>query len=400
MHERSARHFADALAVMPGGNTRTTLAVAPHPPYARTGSGYELIDADGNVVIDLQMNYTALVHGHAHPAVTEAAIAAVREGSAFGLPTAHDVALAGRLGERMPALERLRFANSGSEAVMMAVRTARAFTGRDAVLRFAGSYHGTYDAALPAAAPGLTRAGRAELVTVPVGDAEAFAGAVDEHGERLACVLLDLMPNRAGLRPVPPELVALVRAETSARGILLVVDEVITGRLAVGGLQAAYGLQADLVTLGKVIGGGFPVGAFGGRADVMAVLDPRRPVPVGHGGTFSANPVSMRAGLAALDLLDAPAIERLNGLGDDLRTRLAGQGWDVAGRGSLLRVLDVAGNPDLWWRLYDAGVLLATNGLAALSTPMDAAAVEEVARRFAGVLERAPRVNDRTDVPV
>jgi glutamate-1-semialdehyde 2,1-aminomutase len=373
--------YAQALGALPGGNTRTTLFVAPHPPYARRGEGCWVQDEDGHRVIDLQNNYTALIHGHAHPGVTAAAVEALRDGSAFGLPTRWEVALAAELSARVPAGERWRFANSGTEAVMMAIRVARAATGRPAILRFAGAYHGTYDAVVASGAPGVVARDSFE---VPVGDAEALLAALDAFGPRLAAVVFDAMPNRAGLRSATPEFVSLLREETERRGILLIQDEVLTFRVARGGLHSLYGLRPDLVTLGKLIGGGLPVGAVGGREDVMAWFDPRRDGPVGHGGTFSANPVTLRAGLAALEAWDDAAIERLNALGDDLRETLTAQGWTVTGRGSLLRVH--AEDPaDLWWRLYGEGVLIAVNGLACLSTPMDDAVLAQVADAFAAV---------------
>jgi glutamate-1-semialdehyde 2,1-aminomutase len=375
--------YARALETMPGGNTRTTLYIPPVPPYARSGSGSRLLDEDGHETIDLHGNYTTLVHGHGHPVVVAAAAAALAGGTCFGLPSRHDVALAEAICRRVQAVERVRFANSGTEAVMYALRAARAFTGRPGVLRFAGSYHGMYDAVLAEDARGLTDGPRGELVTVPVADGPAFLAAIEREGHRLACVIIDLMPNRAGLQPVPAEFAALVRAETAARGILLVVDEVITLREETGGLQSAYGLVPDLVTMGKIIGGGFAVGAFGGRADVMAVMDPRLGGAMPHAGTFSANPVTMAAGLAALDLLDETATRRLNALGEDLRARVAALGYAVAGRGSLFRLLDLLDDVDGWWCLYRAGILVGTNGLCSLSTVMDGPTVDELERRFA-----------------
>jgi glutamate-1-semialdehyde 2,1-aminomutase len=376
---------ARASAVLPGGNTRTTLFIPPRPPYAARGSGYELVDADGRTLIDLHANYTSLVHGHAHPAVVAAATEAVREGSCFGLPTEAEVELAESLCERVAALERVRFTNSGTEAVMMAIRAARAFTGRPGVLCFQGAYHGTYDPVLTDS-PGITDGTRADVVCPPFGDEEAFRTAIEERGNELACVLLDLMPNRAGLREASPEFARLVRDETRGREIVLVVDEVITFRLAVGGLHESFRLEPDLVTFGKIVGGGFPVGAFGGRADVMSVFDPHLEGHAPHGGTFSANPVTMRAGLAALRLLDEREIERINALGDRLRGDLATLGLDVAGRGSLLQLSAPVTGTDFWWRLYEAGVLVAPNGLAALSTPMDDGVVDEVVDRASSAL--------------
>ena len=369
-----------ARAALPGGNTRSTVFVPPDPPYAVRGEGCRVTDADGHTVIDLQANMSALVHGHGHPRVLEALTTGARELVSVGLPTESEVALAGHLVRRIAALERVRFANSGTEAVMAALRLARAYTGRPAVLRFTGCYHGAYDGVLSSprgVPPGLA----ADTVLVDYGDIAALERAVAEHGSRLACVLVDLMPNRAGLRPATPEFAAAVHAAARDAGALLVVDEVITFRLEHGGLESAYDIRPDLVTLGKAIGGGLPVGAFGGREDVMALFDPHAPDPLEHGGTFTANPPTMRAGLASLELLDAGEIARINALGDRLRAGLAALGHTVNGRGSLTRV--IAGDEDaLWWRLYRAGVLIGRHGLLCVSTPMDEAVIDEVLERF------------------
>jgi glutamate-1-semialdehyde 2,1-aminomutase len=370
-----------ALARLPGGSTRSTIFTPPVPPYAVRGSGFLVFDADGHEVIDLQGNQTSLVHGHAHPRIVAAVAEAAAAGTSFGLPTAAEVDLADRLLERIPGVERIRFANSGTEAVMLALRIARAYTGRPKVLRFSGAYHGAYDDVVDEPARGIPPGVRDSVVALPFGDEAAFRAAIDEHGDRLACVLVDLMPNRVGLVPAEPSFAELLRSETAARGILLVADEVITFRLATGGLHTEYGLEPDLVVLGKMIGGGLPVGAYGGRAEVMAVTDPREPDAVQLGGTFTGNPVTMRAGTAALDLLDHAAIERINRLGDLLRTELQQRGYRVTGRGSLLRI-DADDPLEFWWRLYRTGVLIARGGLAATSTPMDEHTVEALLERF------------------
>jgi len=377
LHER-------ALAALPGGNTRTTVFVPPRPPYAARGEGCELIDADGRRVLDLLNNYTALVHGHARAEVVEAAVSALRGGSAFGLPNEGEIELAERLRARIPSAARWRFTNSGSEAVMMAIRLARAATGRSAVLRFRGAYHGSYDVAMQPPTRGVPPSVEAEIVTVEFGDGEAVEAALAEHAPRLACVLLDAMPNRAGLRPATPEFIHLLREQTRRHGVLLVQDEVITLRLAFGGLQSRYGIQPDITTAGKIIGGGFPVGAVGGREELMALFDPRSADPVAHPGTFNANPVSMRAGAVALDLLTEQEIARINALGDRLRESLSDRGWEVSGQGSLLKVH--ADDQDaLWWSLYDRGILIAAKGLMCISTAMGEQDVDRALAAFDAV---------------
>ncbi|MBU2668077.1 aminotransferase class III-fold pyridoxal phosphate-dependent enzyme [Actinoplanes bogorensis] len=358
-----------ARAVMPAGNTRSTLFVPPAPPYAVRGSGACVTDDQGHQVIDANNNYTSLIHGHADPRILAAVSPLVNDGTAFGLPTEHEIALAELLQRRF-GLEHWRFSNSGSEAVATAIRAARAFTGRPLLVRFAGSYHGTADAVVDVSAPGIPGGVGHDVRVLPQGDRAALDDLMTREGARVAAVLIDLMPNRAGLVPAEPEFVAHLRELTTRHGALLIVDEVITLRLGPGGLHRRYDLRPDLVTTGKVIGGGFPVGAVGGRADVLAVFDPLRDSPVGWGGTFSANPVSMVAGRTALEAFDDAAVDRLNRLGDDLRTALTAAGLDVSGLGSLLRLRTVPDLPRLWWAAYENGVLLGTNGLLALSTPM------------------------------
>jgi glutamate-1-semialdehyde 2,1-aminomutase len=340
-----------------------------------------LVDADGHEVLDFQGNYTALVHGHARREIVEAASDAIREGACFGLPTAHEVDLAQELSRRVSGAERWRFASSGTEAVMMALRLARFHTRRPLILRFDGSYHGTYDGALEPGAPGIPLSIGQQVISVPGGDIEAARNALDDHDGQVACVLFDAMPNRGGLVPAASDYVRWLRDETNRRGILLLLDEVITFRIAYGGIQSLYGLRPDITILGKVIGGGFPIGAIGGGAEVMGRFDPRMPDHLVYGGTFSANPLSMRAGLASLRLLTAAEIERINGYGDRLRHDLGEQGWDVTGRGSLLRI-HTRDRVALWWNLYKAGVMIAANGLMALSTPMDDSIVERALAVF------------------
>ncbi|HEY2767521.1 MAG TPA: aminotransferase class III-fold pyridoxal phosphate-dependent enzyme [Solirubrobacteraceae bacterium] len=378
--------YERALGALAGGSSRTTVFVPPHPPYAVRGEGWRVFDLDGHELIDLQCNYASLVHGHAFAPAVNAAAAALAEGSAFGLPTPAEVEFAELLAQRLPWAPRWRFAGSGTEAVMMAVRAARAASGRDGLLRFEGCYHGSWEGVVPHGSPGVPSAAQRDTVSVPVGDEPAFLAALDEHGEQLACVLFDLMPNRAGLRPAASEFAALVREQCTKRGIALVLDEIITFRLGVGGLQERYGIEGDLVLLGKVIGGGLPIGAIGGRDEWMEVFDPRRPEAVAHGGTFSANPVSLRAGLAAVRALDAATIERIDALGERLRAGLRELGCTVTGRGSLAKV-HVADPVELWWRSYRAGVLIAGGGLMCVSTPMDDAVIDRALAGFARALK-------------
>jgi glutamate-1-semialdehyde 2,1-aminomutase len=373
-HRRQDELRARAVKSLPGGITRSTVFVPPHPPYVAKGAGARITDIEGHVAIDANNNYTSLIHGHAHPEITAVAIEAVKSGSAFGLPTQAEIELAERLQSRTN-LEQWRFCNSGTEAVMMAIRCARAYTRRDIIVRFSGSYHGTSDSVVDVGAAGIPAVQKECVTVLPQGDAVAFESTMDQIGSRVAAVLIDLMPNRAGLVPADPEFVSLVRRRTAEHGALMIVDEVITFRVAFGGMSTRYGLRPDIMTVGKIIGGGFPAGGIGGSADVLRSFQPLAQSPVGWGGTFSANPVTMRAGCVALDLFDQSAVSALNAAGDALRKRLNDSGVAAAGSGSLLR-LPLKGND--WWPLYDRGLLVGTNGLMALSTPMSASDLELV----------------------
>lgn len=374
-----------ARRVMTRGNTRSTLFVAPAPPYAVKGEGAVVTDQLGHEVIDCNNNYTSLIHGHGQLEVIEAVTPLMMQGTAFGLPTQTEISLAELLAART-GHERWRFSNSGTEAVMTAIRAGRAFTGRDVIIRFEGSYHGTSDAVVSVNAPGITAGVQSDVIEVPQGDREAFDAAVAWAGNTLAAVLIDLMPNRAGLVPADPAFVDHIRETTRRVDALMIVDEVITLRMATNGLAGAYGVEPDLISAGKIIGGGFPVGAVGGRADVLAVFDPMAGSSVGWGGTFSANPLSMTAGRIAMELFDEQAIAALNTRGEVLRGALTEAGVAVSGSGSLIRIREQLDLGELWWAAYERGVMLGTNGLLALSTPMTDSHIQTIERAVAGAV--------------
>lgn len=381
----SQRLYERASVRFPGGASRTTLAGGSPVRYAARGEGWRIVDVDGHELIDLHGDYSALVHGNAFPPVVAAARAALERGSAFGMPTAAEVELADCLAERVGWARRWRFVGSGSEAVMAAARAARAASGREKLVRFAGSYHGGWDALAAPGEAGVPRGLAEQVLTLPAGDGAALERAFERYDSELAGVLLDPMPNRAGLEPAAVDFVQLVRELTRARGVALILDEVISFRLAGGGMHERYGIEGDLVALGKLVGGGLPVGALGGRAQWLDVFDPARAnehVPLA--GTFAANPVSMCAGLAALRALDAEAIARVGALGERLRTGLEALGYTVAGAGSLCKLR----SPDpkaLWGQLYERGVLIAADGLMSVSTAMDERVVARALQAFAAV---------------
>lgn len=377
----STKHLPDifdrAKKVMPGGNTRSTVFVPPHPPYAAEGSGAIVTDETGRSVIDCNNNYTSLIHGHAHEEVLDAALDAAKKGTAFGLPTKYEVDMAECLAERT-GIQQWRFCNSGTEAVLMMLRAARAHLGRDIIIRFEGSYHGTGDEVVDQKSPGVPASTHKSVIVLPQNDIQAVSEALQNHGHRTAAVLIDLMPNRAGLQPATQEFVQQLRALTRQYGVLLAVDEVISLRLCWGGFHQHYGVDPDLISIGKIIGGGFPAGAIGGSADILKTFSPTTTGNVMWGGTFTANPVTMAAGLTALRLYDEEAVIALNTRGDLLRSQLKSAGVPVNGFGSLMRIV-TADIESLWWNLYAKGVLAGSNGLLALSTAMTDEHIQQVA---------------------
>jgi glutamate-1-semialdehyde 2,1-aminomutase len=390
---------AIATTLLPGGCGRSTLAVRPRAPLALRGAGCEIVAEDGRRLIDANNNFMALVHGHCHPAIVEELSAAVGEGLSFGLPNPYELEHADRLVSRIAHAEQVRYANSGTEAVMIAVRVARANTGRPKVVVIDHAYHGTSDVALASGGPrarrGVPDSSLNEVLLVPINDEAELRSAFERHGESIAAVLLDLMPNRAGLIALTPEFVDAARELTTGSGSQLIFDEVVTLRHCYGGLQTDYAVTPDLTVAGKLIGGGLPIGAVVGSADVMVPLDPYQPDGLEQGGTFSANPLSMRAGIIAMDLFGPDEVQRLSELGDLLAGLLRDPaeelGWELRWRGSLLRLLPHAGAPvarltDLFHAAYERGLLIMPTGTMALSTAMTPEVVDQIAQHLAAAL--------------
>ncbi|MCC6434595.1 MAG: aspartate aminotransferase family protein [Acidimicrobiales bacterium] len=361
---RSAELYERARRVLPDGVSRGTVLVNPYPIYVASGAGAWVTDVDGNRYLDANNNYTAIILGHAHPTVIDAVASQLSRGSAFSFATEAEVALAELLCARVPHFERIRFCNSGTEAVMTAVKAARAFTGRPLIAKIEGGYHGAYDhvevsldagpdtwgpASAPTGVPyaaGVPDSVLAETVVLPFNDAAAATALIEAHGERLAAVLLDTLPSRVGMPAPDPAFLDAIWTSARKAGALIVADEVISFRLGPAGNLHRLGRTPDLTALAKIIGGGFPVGAVAGRSEVMdvfAALDGARPrVPAG--GTFSANSVTMVAGRACLELLDAAAFERLATMGERVRRGFRAmfdqlsQPGQVTGDGSLFRL--------------------------------------------------------------
>lgn len=404
---RSRAHFQQAVGRLAGGTTRTTVFFEPYPPVMLRGEGYWIEDIDGNRRIDFLANYTSLILGHAHPAVTRAVVEQIERGSAFAAPTPQELRLAELICSRVPSVERLRFTNSGTEATLFAMRLARAATRRDKVLVFDGGYHGTHDYAAARSSAGIPGVVRGTILGAPYNDLDAVARVVREAGDDLAAIIVEPYLGQAGI-PARPEFLHGLRDLTRQNGSLLILDEVISLRLAPGGAQSVYGVVPDLTTMGKIIGGGYPVAAFGGRADLMALLDPRGGGPaIPHGGTFNGNPVGAAAGIATLELLGPEAYARLNGLGDELRARLGalfdrlGVAAQVTGMGSLFNlhftrepIADYASSRAganqqsraAILALLNEGVFLAPRGLGCITLPMHQAALDALVAALERVL--------------
>jgi glutamate-1-semialdehyde 2,1-aminomutase len=394
-----------ARASLPGGNSRTTIYHDPYPLYVVSGAGCRVTDADGVERIDFINNYTSLVLGHCHPRVVEAVRSQAGALMSAAAPGELEVELAERIRERLPSVELIRFANSGTEATMLAIRAARAFTGRTTIATFAGGYHGSHDyaASIPAdpeALPGgagIPEAVADSIVTAPFNDADATRAAVEPRLDDLAAIIVEPVMGAGGVIPADPEFLSFLRELADDAGALLVFDEVISFRVGYGGAQGRYGVAPDLTTLGKIIGGGLPIGAFGGRADVMELFDPRSERRLSHGGTFNANPLSMAAGLATLAELGPETYDRLEILAAELRTKLlelfseVGRPAAVNQIGSLFNIHFTAGPVrehadvlaadtellrELHLALLGHGILFTPRGMGCLSTPMTSAEVD------------------------
>lgn len=330
---RSLEHFERARAVMPGG-VKGVYFYQPYPLTMERGEGCYLYDADGRRFVDCVSHHTAMVLGNSHPAVVEAVTAQLQRGIVFSAPTGREVLLAEEMQRRVPSLERVRFCCSGTEATLHAIRLARGFSGRPKIAKFEGGYHGSHDIVEVSVAPPLDKVGpesephsvptaggisphaAEEVVVLPYDDAEAVEKLVSQHRDELACVICDA---KTGILETRREFVQAVREITRKYDVLFILDEVVGFRLGRGGQQEYYGVTPDLSTYGKVIGGGFPVGALGGRADIMDLFDNTAgPTGFFQSGTFSAHPVTMAAGLATLNQLTPEAFAHLNGLGERL----------------------------------------------------------------------------------
>jgi glutamate-1-semialdehyde 2,1-aminomutase len=316
IHAKSEAAFQRAQKIIPGGvnsPVRAFRSVGGNPPFIARGEGSHIFDIDGNEYIDYVGSWGPLLLGHRHPAIVEAVRQALETGTSFGAPTEREIDLAEAIRDAVPSMEMVRLVNSGTEATMSAIRVARGFTGRDLTVKFEGCYHGHVDSLLVKAGSGLATLGIADTQGVPKGftdttlplpfnSVDAVEAAFRAHGDRIASVIVEPVVGNMGCVPPQPGFLEALREITARHGALLILDEVMTGfRVAYGGAQARFGIQPDMTTLGKVIGGGLPIGAYGGRADIMKCVAPVGPVY--QAGTLSGNPLAVAAGLAMLRYL-------------------------------------------------------------------------------------------------
>ncbi len=330
----------EAKEYLPGGSSRGTAWFDPYPIVADRGAGHYLYDVDGNAYLDFMINATSLILGHAHPDVVGALQEQAARGTAFSAPTKLQAKLASILCDRIPSVERVRFTNSGTEGTLMAIRAARAYTGRHKIAKFEGGYHGSHEYAAvsvrpPASAldpegptaipehPGQPPSVAEGVVTLPYNNLEKSRRILKAHAHELACVIMEPIASALGYLPADPEFLSGIREATEELGLLLIFDEVQSFRAAPGGAQQSFNVVPDMTCLGKIIGGGLPVGAFGGREDVMALFDPTNGgAEVAHAGTFNANPMTLAAGTVVMEAMTPAIYQRLNALGETLRAKL------------------------------------------------------------------------------
>jgi glutamate-1-semialdehyde 2,1-aminomutase len=407
--QNSLKLWIKSKQYLPGGNSRTTVFIPPYPIYVDRGAGCHIYDVDGNEYVDFLNNYTSLILGHAHPRILEAVKQQLEKGTAYAAPTELEYRHAKIICERVKSVKKIRYTNSGTEAIMNAIRAARAYTGRDKIVKCEGAYHGGVDESEISQTPALHLAGTKKrpkpvpdsagipesvvkgVIVIPYNDPESAEEIIKENKKDIAAVIVEPIMGRFMI-PAKTEFLKTLRDITADYDIPLIFDEVITFRLSPGGGQEVYGVIPDLTVFGKIIGGGFPIGVFGGHEDIMAFFDPSRGKPlIEHSGTFNANPISLSAGIATLEELTSNTYERLNRMGEFIRTRLTRLFNElqlearVTGLGSLFQihttlseVIDyrstVMSNVNMqqliFYSLLVSGIFLAPRLMGCISTPM------------------------------
>ena len=404
----SRRLHTEACKYMPGGDTRTATFFLPFPNFIKYGDGAYMYDEDGFKLLDFQNNYTSLIHGHAHPETVEAVREQIAKGSAYTAPFEKQIELSAILTQRFPSVDMIRYTNSGTEANMHALRIARAYTGKAKIIKTEGGYHGTTDVFEASVDPNIKKAGTLDqikvipesrgvsenalkdVLVVPFNDIERTRKMIEEHHRETACIIIEPIMGSAGQITPDLEYLKFLREITEQYHIVLIFDEVVTGRLSLGGAQKFYGVTPDLTTMGKIIGGGTPVGAFGGKQEIMQMYDPREK-KMYHSGTFNGNAVTMAAGLATMKAYNQEAVDYVNGLGTLFKEGVLkiydklGLNMKISGAGSIYNILftdkevknyrDAASaheelNKVLYMSLLTKGVFDAERGMFCMSTAM------------------------------
>lgn len=417
---KSKAAFEYAKNYLAGGECRSIACFDPYPFTVDYAEGCRLHDLDGNVYVDFLNNYTSLIHGHAHPALTKAISEAAAKGTACPAGIPEQVELAKIICERMEHVDLVRFCNSGTEATMFAVRAARAYMKRDGVIKMLGGYHGTHDVVefnvSPKIAPGVDlmkpianepgvpNASGENVYIARYNSLEDVEGILKEHAEDIACILVEPFLGTTGMIPAKPGYLQGLRKLADEYGVLLVIDEVQGFRLSTGGAQKKFGVRADLCSFGKIIGGGLAVGAFGGRRDIMSLYDHyANDFPLKQSGTFNGNRPTMAGGIAAMKLLDQAAFDRLEAMGarlEDGMNRAISErnlNMSVTREGSLLNIHFVKEPPydyetayadknpasPLWYlAMLNSGVFPAPRGLFVISTVMTDAEIDKAISAF------------------
>lgn len=409
--KRSAILFAEAKKYLPGGSTRELQFFEPYPPFIERGDGCLIFDVEGNSWIDFFNNATSLILGHCHAAVVKAVSEQLQKGTAFHAPSPYTTELAKLLCERISSMEQVRFTNSGSEATLLAIQLAKAFTSRNKIAKFEGGYHGSHEYASISVHPDLALAGDPKepcgtvdslgvskeilnsVIVLPFNDIDAADKIIKKNKDDLAGIIVEPQLGSGGVIPGKREFLFHLWETAKRYQSLLIFDEVQTFRCSHGGIQGLYKISPDLTTLGKIIGGGFPVGAVGGRSDIMHLLDSSSGrAAISHGGTFNGNPITMVAGLATLKELTPEVFSRLNDLGEELRSGLRALfnrfevPAQITGEASFFRIhlkseeilnyrsvvtgINKKMQQEMFMYLLNRGIFCTTGLRGALSTPM------------------------------
>lgn len=429
----SQKAYESAKEYMTGGETRSIVFFKPHPLAIERGEGAYLYDIDGNRYIDLLNNYTSMIHGHSHKKITDAVRSVLDKGVCYGAAIPEQINLSKMLCERVPSIERVRFCNSGTEAVLFAIRAARAYTGKSAIIKMEGCFHGSCDVVQYSIAPklphedlsdpwkpypdslGNSKNVAKDVFIAPFNNADVVENILKAKASKIAAIILEPIMGQTGAIAAKPQFLKRLRELADEYDVLLIFDEIQCLRVDYGGAQSKYGVIPDLTAVGKWIGGGYPIAAFGGREEIMNVYNPQRDTYISHSGTFNGNRLGMAAGIASMELLDKMAIDRINKMGEQIQAGIQkiilqlNLPISVAQQGSLLHVHFTEDIPIdyettksqysnyskiMHLMLLNRGIFIAPRGSMNISTVMTDIDVETTIEVYANVFkEMAPLFN-------